>query len=29
MIDVLSVEKINLLEKIRFLEYEHNSLLEK
>ena len=28
-IDVLSVEKINLLEKIRFLEYEHNSLLEK
>ena len=29
MIDVLSVEKTNLLEKIRFLESEHNSLLEK
>ena len=28
-IDMLNVEKISLLEKIRFLEFEHHSLLEK
>ncbi|KAL6349858.1 hypothetical protein AAG906_001745 [Vitis piasezkii] len=28
-IDMLDVEKISLLEKIRFLEFEHHSLLEK
>ena len=28
-IDVLNVEKSNLVEKIRFLEFEHHSLLEK
>ena len=28
-IDVLNVEKPNLLEKVRFLEFEHHSLLEK
>ena len=28
-IDVLSAEKTNLLEKVRFLEFEHHSLLEK
>lgn len=28
-IDVLNIEKINLLDKIRFLKYEHHSLLEK
>ena len=28
-IDVLNTEKINLLEKVRFLESEHHSLLEK
>ena len=28
-IDVLSAEKFNLLEKIRFLEFEHHSILEK
>ena len=28
-IDMLNVEKTNLLEKIRFLEYEHHSLFEK
>ena len=28
-IDMLNVEKTNLLEKIRFLKFEHHSLLEK
>ena len=28
-IDVLNAEKTNLLEKVRFLEFEHRSLLEK
>ena len=28
-IDVLNAEKSNLLEKIRFLEFEHHSILEK